>query len=195
MKYFLFCFIYSIVRFATDFIDVREKETRRGTRGAGNPERRGTHQSQQKRKQIEANGTKDAGKSDVNVTAPKSTNKLHLVNGAAQESNSTASVLYEVQPKANNKMKDQPVDKTPTTRPPSSSSSLAPPKQEYEAADEDGGGAEPRINPDDLLELQERITKEILNSKLKETEMLELQVRKALATQLLLLLIINVLNL
>ncbi|XP_017865488.1 PREDICTED: protein Wnt-5 [Drosophila arizonae] len=156
-------------KFATDFIDVREKETRRGTRGAGNPERRGTHQSQQKRKQIETNGTKDAGKSDFNVTDPKTTNKT------AAGSNSTTSVLYEAQPKANNKMKDQPVDKTPTTRPPSSSSSLAPPKQEYEAADADGGGAESRINPDDLLELQERITKEILNSKLKETEMLELQ--------------------
>lgn len=81
-------------------------------------------------------------------------------------------------------MKDQPVDKTPTTRPPLSSSSLAPPKQEYEAADADGGGTESRINPDDLLELQERITKEILNSKLKETEMLELQVRNGLATQI-----------
>uniref|UniRef100_A0A1I8Q1U4 Protein Wnt n=1 Tax=Stomoxys calcitrans TaxID=35570 RepID=A0A1I8Q1U4_STOCA len=28
-------------KFATDFIDIREKETRRGTRGAGNPEKRG----------------------------------------------------------------------------------------------------------------------------------------------------------
>lgn len=59
------------------------------------------------------------------------------------------------------------------------SSSVAPPRQEEsseEYMESDGGGGV-RIKPEDLLELQERITKEILNSKLQEKEMLELQVK------------------
>ncbi|XP_030556298.1 protein Wnt-5 [Drosophila novamexicana] len=146
-------------KFATDFIDVREKETRRGTRGAGNPERRGTHQLQQKRKQMEANGTKDTGESNLNITNSKTTKQLP--NEALTDNNATSAILYELQANATNKNKDIFLDTNSTIN----STSFAPPKQDEEA----------RTSPDDLLELQQRITKEILNSKLKETEMLELQ--------------------
>lgn len=54
--------------------------------------------------------------------------------------------------------------------------SPSPKPDTQDIVNEDGDGREPHINPDDLIELQERITKEILNSKLKEKEMLELQV-------------------
>lgn len=54
--------------------------------------------------------------------------------------------------------------------------SSSPKPATQDIVNEDGDGREPHINPDDLIELQERITKEILNSKLKEKEMLELQV-------------------
>ncbi|XP_019892373.1 protein Wnt-5 [Musca domestica] len=66
---------------------------------------------------------------------------------------------------------------TSTTAPPSSSRQQ---QQDVSASSEEetpngGGGGGLRIKPEDLLELQERITKEILNSKLQEKEMLELQ--------------------
>uniref|UniRef100_W8CBG0 Protein Wnt n=1 Tax=Ceratitis capitata TaxID=7213 RepID=W8CBG0_CERCA len=40
-------------KFATDFIDVREKETRRGTRGAGNPERKRGRLHQRRQQQLQ----------------------------------------------------------------------------------------------------------------------------------------------
>lgn len=144
-------------RFAIDFIDVREKESRRGTRGAGNPDRRSSHQSEgksiPKRKQMLADDSKDVGQFD-----PK-TNQRAVAN-----QNETDLHLSEAH---NSTKKEHNESLNP-------SSSPLPPTQDF--VNEDGDGRGPHINPDDLIELQERITKEILNSKLKEKEMLELQV-------------------
>lgn len=152
-------------KFATDFIDVREKETRRGTRGAGNPERRAAHQGQQqqKRKQMQADDAKGGGKSQINGDSSKSgVKESKLIHDPLASKNDTGSVLNDLQTKRKS-------NESVTVM----SSSLAPPRQEYNNGNEDG--TEPRINSEDLLELQERITKEILNSKLKENEMIELQ--------------------
>lgn len=144
-------------RFATDFIDVREKESRRGTRGAGNPDRRTSNQSEgrinPKRKLMLADDSKDVGQFDSKIThrALANQNGTDLLSSEAH--NTT-------------KKKDNASLNLPATP-----SSVTP-----ENFNEEENGREPHINPDDLIELQERITKEILNSKLKEKEMLELQV-------------------
>jgi len=146
---------------------VREKETRRGTRGAGNPERRAAHQGQQqqKRKQMQADDAKGGGKSQINGASSKSgVKESNLIHDPLASKNETGSVLNDLQTKRKS-------NESVTVM----SSSLAPPRQEYNNGNEDG--TEPRINSEDLLELQERITKEILNSKLKENDMIELQVR------------------
>ncbi|XP_051860554.1 protein Wnt-5 [Drosophila albomicans] len=143
-------------KFATDFIDVREKETRRGTRGAGNPERR--------RKQMQADDAKGGGNSQINEDSVKSTKETKSKSSHDGKNETASSVMSDLQSKTRKKGNDS------SLLPSVASSSLAPPKQE--SSDEKD---EPRINSEDLIELQERITKEILNSKLKENDMIELQ--------------------
>ncbi|KAH8354937.1 hypothetical protein KR093_002157 [Drosophila rubida] len=143
-------------KFATDFIDVREKETRRGTRGAGNPERR--------RKQMQADDAKSGGNL-ANVESAKSMKETKSRSNQDGKNETTLPLLYDLQSKTRKSAND-----SLTSVP---SSSLAPPRQE--SSDEKDDGSEPRINSEDLIELQERITKEILNSKLKENDMIELQ--------------------
>ncbi|XP_037941119.1 protein Wnt-5-like [Teleopsis dalmanni] len=57
-------------KFATDFIDIREKETRRGTRGAGNPERKRGRFHQRRNQQMQADdaGAVAATFKKINVT-------------------------------------------------------------------------------------------------------------------------------
>ncbi|XP_041632440.1 protein Wnt-5 isoform X2 [Drosophila kikkawai] len=108
-------------KFATDFIDVREKEANRETRGVNrNRAREGI-----KKIRMQADDTKIS--EDFNIEIKKSEKDLQQTQS--------------------NKLKDIPLKNN------SKSSSTH----------------------QDLLELQQRITKEIFNSKLKESEMLELK--------------------
>uniref|UniRef100_A0A1B0ABK4 Uncharacterized protein n=1 Tax=Glossina pallidipes TaxID=7398 RepID=A0A1B0ABK4_GLOPL len=288
------------VRFATDFIDVREKETRRGTRGVGNPEKRKNlrlyqtrrqrhHQQQQpqqmladdasdfaalprtvstvntnlngsttvtkSQQRLSANNGKGKSKSDSNnnnnnnydnsntatlvsavavsigsinddialtrhdIKSLENSNKtvnteaINLRNTYTDSSSNvnrtTSSVSsYSIQPSSSTTSSSSSLaslasssssssfrgSSSPSTissnltltvdaqpLPPlplmpqqsaSRSSFVAVPRQEKDSSEEYNTG---RIKPEDLLELQERITKEILNSKLQEKEMLELQ--------------------
>ncbi|KAH8413738.1 hypothetical protein KR222_005447 [Zaprionus bogoriensis] len=143
-------------KFATDFIDVREKESRRGTRGAGSLERRASHQTEDKnipkRKQMQA---------DDSMNAEKSESKS--AQNTMGDKNDSFALSFGI----HNKSKDKD----------GSISLLSVPSLDTQVFynNEDKKEKKPLINPDDLLELQERITKEILNSKLKEKEMHELQ--------------------
>lgn len=132
---------------------MREKESRRGTRGAGNSDRRSEGRINPKRKLMLADDSKDVGQFDSKNT-----------HRALANQNGTDSLLSEAH--NTTKKKDNESLNLPSTPAPVTADIL----------NEEENGREPHINPDDLIELQERITKEILNSKLKEKEMLELQV-------------------
>lgn len=246
---------FYLYRFATDFIDIREKETRRGTRGVGNPEKRGKGQRMHQRRQqqqLKAQQQMLADDASVSMTSsvnndtmttakqPKDQQQQHLLSptanatqfvsssvsaaSASAASTSTSSDLKSLEntnktvndkdathSKARNNVANTAnaplhnisnmtlaqtskrrqdntqlsgVQSMPSRQQKSRSSSVAPPRQEAMSSEEDdngdagggGGGGGLRFKPEDLLELQERITKEILNSKLQEKEMLELQV-------------------
>ncbi|XP_030383347.1 protein Wnt-5 [Scaptodrosophila lebanonensis] len=172
-------------KFATDFIDVREKETRRGTRGAGNPERRRARLQQQlqKRNQMLADDAGAAVGVGVGAVAATSSNVKPAAEAAPQQSaanNATTTDSNKQLNNGNNQTRNDnmatassSLSPLPPLAAPTPSSSVAPPKQEQSAEEDDVAG--PRIKPEDVLELKERITKEILNSKLQEKEMLELQ--------------------
>ncbi|XP_075166597.1 wnt oncogene analog 5 [Haematobia irritans] len=286
-------------KFATDFIDIREKESRRGTRGAGNPEKRGggrgqrMHQRRQQQQLLQQQHQQQMLADDASVSMSSSlnndtmvisskqqqqqhslNNRVQTTNGsnrtspaiasqspvltssaaageAAASSSSSASLplsdlntlentnktvnnihinsdskalnvtnksvaTSNISPQtnisqANSSMTSSSQHKQYSTDPSTMqsqkqgrqlqqqqqqqkqkqqqsmrSSSISPSRQEdlsSSSSEEEhfggggGGGAGGglRIKPEDLLELQERITKEILNSKLQEKEMLELQ--------------------
>lgn len=129
---------------------MREKESRRGARGAGS---RSDGRINPKRKLMLADDSKDVGQFDSKIT-----------HRALANQNGTDPLLSDAD--NTTKKKDNESLNQPSTPPP-----VTP-----DIFNEEDNGREPHINPDDLIELQERITKEILNSKLKEKEMLELQV-------------------
>lgn len=91
----------------------------------------------------------------TNTTNPEnSSNSNKTVNAIGNTNSSTTSQANS----SNNDFSSKSMSIAP----------VAPPPQETEPIS--------RFKPEDLLELQERITKEILNSKLQEKEMIELQV-------------------
>ncbi|XP_053964140.1 protein Wnt-5 [Anastrepha ludens] len=253
-------------KFATDFIDVREKETRRGTRGAGNPERKrgGGRFHQRRNQQMQAMQADDAaaailattGRTTSSIitttttTAPmpaittnitestasrsaaaattttKAATHSETIAGAAgatinehinsdkeniqqqfqqqQHLNSNKNVSVDGYQSYNNKNNNAQAGnntnkstttltsskdiatqttKTPTAPTQKSASGRSSSSNNRQESNRDGNGsvdsseedAAGRIKPEDLLELQERIAKEILNSKLQGKEMLELQ--------------------
>nr|XP_014102858.1 protein Wnt-5 isoform X1 [Bactrocera oleae]XP_036225868.1 protein Wnt-5 isoform X1 [Bactrocera oleae] len=238
-------------KFATDFIDVREKETRRGTRGAGNPERKRGRFHQRRNQQMQQTMQADDASAarlallatttlkTIATTTTTTTTPATLVaqleafaseneyissdkentqqqkqlfqqqqqqQQQQQISNKTVSVDGNQQSNDNNAQaagintnmstatltnsKDTTNIQTTTRTPamataqksaPSRGSSSSGNNNRQESnrdANADFSSEEEaarRIKPEDLLELQERITKEILNSKLQGKEMLELQ--------------------
>ncbi|XP_036332554.1 protein Wnt-5-like, partial [Rhagoletis pomonella] len=238
-------------KFATDFIDVREKETRRGTRGAGNPERKrgGGRFHQRRNQQMQAMQADDASAVGATTTGRTSavtttttmptvttttstksessrtstTTQLDVLAGGAAGSTTNEHINSDNKAKDkdniqqqqlnsnktagvdgyNNKNNTQTVNNTnmsttttltgskdtvtqPTKDPPATATQKSSPsrsgsnksnnKQESNRnADSYEDDAVGRIKAEDLLELQERIAKEILNSKLQGKEMLELQ--------------------
>ncbi|XP_068147144.1 protein Wnt-5 [Drosophila tropicalis] len=140
-------------KFATDFIDVREKESRRETRGVGSTERKRLREQQQQQQkkwnQMQGDDAKTGGMDnpEKSLIATATVKSLEANNDTASSG-------------GNSNQSDRII--APTTMQPL-------------FRKDDDKGSDTHINNEDLLELQQRITKEILNSKLQGKEMMELQ--------------------
>ncbi|XP_033248409.1 protein Wnt-5-like isoform X1 [Drosophila miranda] len=133
-------------KFATDFIDVREKEAHRETRGV----RKRTREITLKTLML-ADDIKTFGTSELETT-----NATFLINAKNDTIDNSSKELSKKSSANNNYLrKDLVVTATPL---------------KLQRKENSGPGL-----PDDLFELQQRITKEILNSKLEGREMLVLQ--------------------
>ncbi|XP_033248412.1 protein Wnt-5-like isoform X2 [Drosophila miranda] len=135
-------------KFATDFIDVREKEAHRETRGV----RKRTREITLKTLML-ADDIKTFGTSELETT-----NATFLINAKNDTIDNSSKELSKKSSANNNYLrKDLVVTATPL---------------KLQRKENSGPGL-----PDDLFELQQRITKEILNSKLEGREMLVLQIK------------------
>ncbi|XP_034650138.1 protein Wnt-5 isoform X2 [Drosophila subobscura] len=137
-------------KFATDFIDVREKEAHRETRGVRKRAREFT-QSQMQRTQMQADDIKTFGTSTLKMS--NLTSLIDAKNGTVE--NVSRELRKKPSGKNNSFRNELVVTATPL---------------KLKKKEDSGLGL-----PDDLFELQQRITKEILNSKLEGREMLVLQ--------------------
>ncbi|XP_026841382.1 protein Wnt-5 isoform X2 [Drosophila persimilis] len=135
-------------KFATDFIDVREKEAHRETRGVRKRTREITLKTL-----MQADDIKTFGTSELETT-----NATFLINAKNDTIDNSSKELRKKSSANNNYLrKDLVVTATPL---------------KLQRKENSGPGL-----PDDLFELQQRITKEILNSKLEGREMLVLQIK------------------